>query len=545
MLFETRPIADIPPGAILAHSIKNGKTRFSKGHRLSADDIGVLGASGIGTTTVAILEDDDVHEDEAARILAEAVTGTGLRAGAPFTGRVNLSATADGLAVLNTAAINAFNQITEAITIATVPNLDVVAPKQLVATVKIIPFAVRRDLLQQALDCVQEMNAVSIAPFAAKSCALLQTTLEQTTDKILSKTEHVLQERLQSLQSRLVATQSCMHAVDAVQTALNTLHNSKPDIIFMIGASAITDRRDVLPSALEAAGGSVDHLGMPVDPGNLLMLGRIGETPVIGLPGCARSPKLNGFDWVLRRYCAGLPVTGSDIMAMGVGGLLKEIPSRPQPRTQRQQAPTAAGKPPKVTAIVLAAGQSKRMGQENKLLSPFKGRPMLSHVVDTLCASTVNDILVVTGHEHDRVEALFPAGPKVRCAHNPDYRRGMSTSLRRGIALVPQETDAALVCLGDMPEITAFVIDAVVGAYDRSAVRLIYIPTYRGQRGNPVLIDRRFFTELHDISGDIGARDLIRAYPGQVREVPVNDPAILRDIDTQEALTAIEDDSNR
>jgi molybdenum cofactor cytidylyltransferase len=104
------------------------------------------------------------------------------------------------------------------------------------------------------------------------------------------------------------------------------------ELIVVFGASAIADRRDVIPSAIEAAGGQVEHFGMPVDPGNLLLMGSVAGKPVIGAPGCARSPKENGFDWVLHRILADVPVTRADITALGVGGLLMEIVTRPQPR---------------------------------------------------------------------------------------------------------------------------------------------------------------------------------------------------------------------
>src|SRR5207247_3550875 len=160
------------------------------------------------------------------------------------------------------------------------------------------------------------------------------------------------------------------------------------DIVFVHGASAIVDRRDVIPEAVVAAGGRVDHFGMPVDPGNLLLLGHVGDTPVLGLPGCARSPQVNGFDWVLERLVSGLPVGPREIMRMGSGGLLAEIPSRPLPRAAASPAPNA--KPPerapppgpRIAALLLAAGQSRRMGGPNKLLADIDGRPMVARVAE-------------------------------------------------------------------------------------------------------------------------------------------------------------------
>ena len=131
---------------------------------------------------------------------------------------------------------------------------------------------------------------------------------------------------------------TCAHAAPDLTSALRHQAQGEPEIIVVFGASAIADRRDVIPAAIEAAGGTVEHFGMPVDPGNLLLVGRIDGKPVIGAPGCARSPKENGFDWVLQRLLAGLPVRRRDVVAMGVGGLLMEIVSRGQPRAGGDRA---------------------------------------------------------------------------------------------------------------------------------------------------------------------------------------------------------------
>src|SRR5690606_8991058 len=153
------------------------------------------------------------------------------------------------------------------------------------------------------------------------------------------------------------------------------------------------DEEDVIPAGIRRAGGRVERTGMPVDPGNLLVLGSIGDKPVIGTPGCARSPKENGFDWVLDRLCAGIPVNSGDIAKLGVGGLLMEIPSRPQPREGKPKAPLTVG------AVLLAAGRSSRMGGPNKLLARFDGVPLVRHSADRLAGATnVSPIVTVVGH---------------------------------------------------------------------------------------------------------------------------------------------------
>src|SRR6202011_4010190 len=142
----------------------------------------------------------------------------------------------------------------------------------------------------------------------------------------------------------------------ALVRALEGSLKSGAELVIVFGASAIADKRDVIPAAVEAIGGRIEHFGMPVDPGNLLLIGEARNRPVLGAPGCARSPKENGFDWVLMRLLAGLPVGRGDINGMGVGGLLMEIVTRPQPREE----PSPSGK--RTAALLLAAGRSTRMG---------------------------------------------------------------------------------------------------------------------------------------------------------------------------------------
>ena len=267
----------------------------------------------------------------------------------------------------------------------------------------------------------------------------------------------------------------------------------------MVGASAVLDRRDVGPQGIVRAGGEILHFGMPVDPGNLICLGRIGEHPALVLPGCARSPKLNGIDWVLHRLFAGLKVTPADIMKMGVGGLLKEIDVRPLPREKASAQPphrVAPRSAPTIAAVVLGAGRSRRMAPHNKLLVADKtGKTMIARVVDNVLSSNARPILVVTGHMAEQVEHALGGRP-VRYVHAADYAEGLSASLKAGIAAVPPECAAAIVCLGDMPLVTGRMIDRLLAAYDPDEGRLIVLPVFHGKQGNPMLWDRRFFPEI-------------------------------------------------
>jgi len=313
-------------------------------------------------------------------------------------------------------------------------------------------------------------------------------------------------------------------------------------MLLIAGASAVVDRRDVGPAAIVAAGGEILHFGMPVDPGNLICLGRIGDRPALVLPGCAKSPKLNGIDFVLPRLFAGLPVRPADVMALGVGGLLKETDARPLPREKAPGVVRSGPAPrsaPILAALVLAAGRSRRMAPHNKLLVTDRtGKTMIARVVDNVLSSKARPILVVTGHMGAEIEHALGGRP-VRYIHAADYAEGLSASLKSGIAAVPPEAAAALVCLGDMPLVTGRMIDRLLEAYDADEGRLIVLPTFRGKQGNPMLWDRRFFAEILAITGDSGARSLLSRHLENVAEVEMGDDAVLRDFDTTDALATL------
>jgi molybdenum cofactor cytidylyltransferase len=268
---------------------------------------------------------------------------------------------------------------------------------------------------------------------------------------------------------------------------------------------------------------------MPVDPGNLLLLGRKGATPVVGVPGCARSLKPSGFDWVLERLAADLAVTRADLMRLGAGGLLAEV-SRPSPR----HAP-ADGRTPRVAAIVLAAGLSRRMGGQNKLLAEIDGTPIVRRVVQTLVASRADPVLVVVGHQADRIRAAL-AGLAVRFVENAAYEEGLGASLRAGVEAVGDDVDGALVALGDMPWIRAEHVDLLIEAFDPEGPHTICVPVHDRKRGHPVLWSSRHFGEMRKLGGDVGARELLERHADAVQAVVVDDPAVHLDIDTPEML---------
>jgi molybdenum cofactor cytidylyltransferase len=327
--FGTVPVAQAL-GAIVAHAVHHGGLVIKKGQVVTSEHQAALMATGVATIVVAQLDPGDVGEDEAARRLAGRIAGANLRGEGAFTGRVNLFALKPGLVLVDVEKIALLNGIDEAITAATLAPFRAVAAGDMVATVKIIPFAVPGAALEAALAAVG-IGAVRLAPFRPLRIGIVSTLLPGLKPSVIAKTLRVLEARLEPAGARLVGDKRVAHESGVLARALEELAPDC-DAMLIFGASAITDRRDVIPAAIEAFGGRVDHFGMPVDPGNLLLLGARGSQFIIGAPGCARSPKENGFDWVLQRVLAGVPITAADIKGMGVGGLLMEIVSRPQPR---------------------------------------------------------------------------------------------------------------------------------------------------------------------------------------------------------------------
>lgn len=537
MEFGPIPIAEAA-GAILAHGIKLDGVALKKGRVLSAADLEALRAAGQTSVIAARLEPGDVPEDPAAAQIAAAIAGEGLTRSAAFTGRCNLFAAARGLVVVDSERLDRLNLIDEAITVATVAPFALVEARQMVGTVKIIPFAVSARTMAAAREVASAGPLIRVANFRAKRVGLIQTRLPGLKESVIQKTVDTTRARVAALGSTLAADTIVAHDQSAIAAAIEAQRAAGCDPILVMGASAIVDRRDAIPAAIVAGGGEVLHFGMPVDPGNLLLLGRVGSTPVLGLPGCARSPKLNGFDWVLQRLLCDVPVTRQDIMRMGSGGLLMEIATRPLPRGKAGPAP-AAPAAPRIAAVVMAAGRSSRMAPANKLLTDVDGRAMVQRAVDTALASQASPVIVVTGHDGDRVRDAL-AGRQVQFVDNPDFAAGLSTSLRAGLAAIAgMQLDGAVFLLGDMPLVTPAHIDRLMAAFNPTEGRAICVPSHRGKRGNPVLWASRFFPEMQALDGDQGARSLFRAHADQVCEVDMEDEGVLIDIDTPEALRAL------
>ena len=533
MKFGPVPVAEAE-GGIAVHSIRKGALVLKKGTVIGKAEIAALKAAEIADIVVARLDAGDVSEDEAAAAIAAAVAGEGTRVDRAFTGRCNLFAETAGVLVVDKTAIDCLNLIDEAVTFATLPAFKPVVVGEMIATVKIIPFAVAGAVRDAALAVARSTAPlIRVAPYRIRKVGVVSTVLPGLATKVIEKTLRVTTERLAPAGATIVAERRVPHETAPLAKAIEEVLREGAELVLVFGASAIADRRDVIPAAVEAVGGQVKQFGMPVDPGNLLLLADARGRPLLGAPGCARSPKENGFDWVLMRLLAGLEVPREAITGMGVGGLLMEIVTRPQPRDE----PVPAVVRP-IAAVLLAAGRSTRMRGSNKLLAEIGGKPLVRIAAEQALASKAKPVIVITGHERERVEAALKGLP-VRLVHNPDFADGLGTSVRAGIAAVPADADGAIICLGDMPQVDAALIDRLIGAFDPAKGSLAVMPTIDGKRGNPVLWSRRFFPDLMAIEGDVGARHLIDRYGEAVVEVPVTGKAALVDVDTPEALSGV------
>ena len=259
-----------------------------------------------------------------------------------------------------------------------------------------------------------------------------------------------------------------------------------------------------------------------------------GEMPVDETEGAIQAYIVRAGTLTVKK---GVRLSAAEVNAPGEGGLLKDVPERLEPRESHTRK-RAAAKRGKVSAVVLAGGASKRMGKANKLLAEVDGAALVRQVAAAGVWSDAAEVIVVTGHEADLVrEAL--SGFDVRFVHNPHFPEGLSTSLRTGIGAVSENLTGAVVLLGDMPRVTAGIVNALIERFHADKDETICQPTFNGRPGNPVLWPREFFPDILDIRGDTGARQLLARYADRVSAVEVKDAGIHFDIDTPEDLNSV------
>lgn len=332
MKFGSVPVSEAA-GKILAHKMlaADGKKLFNKGHTLNTDDLRTLQEYGIDSVVVAALSALDLGENEAARRVGQALAGDHVRVTAPGVGRANLTATSVGTLRLNVSALERLNNIDEGITLATLREHTLVQAGQLLTLVKIIPFAIPVARIEDVEATAREAAPViAIRPLQPRRVSLIVSGPERARETLLEEFSAPVETRINRLGSTLDTTDYVPHSPSAIAQAIQ---RQQTDLILLASISATIDREDVIPSAIREAGGSVAHFGVPVDPGSLLVLGYLGQTPIIGAPGCVKSLKTNVIDMILPRLLAGERLTRADLVAMGHGGLLEDISERPMPRS--------------------------------------------------------------------------------------------------------------------------------------------------------------------------------------------------------------------
>ena len=322
----------LPPeqalGHILRHNLadERGHKALSKGHRITTADLPRLRALGIESLRVAVLEPGDIHEDEAARRLAEVVCGPGVIAQAPAASRVNLLAEADGVVRVDAERLLQINQI-DGLTVATLSSHALVRARKRVATIKIIPFAVPEAALHQA-EAIGCMGAgiIALSPLRHHAIGVILVGSAAARERIEHGVAPAIESRIVELGSSSLATRYVPPDEPAVAAAITGLHAAGADMLIIAGETSIMDRDDVTPQGIRLAGGRIEHYGAPVEPGNLLLLGYLDglgkSIPVLGAPGCVRSRDTNIVDLLLPRLLAGESITRQAIVALGHGGLL-------------------------------------------------------------------------------------------------------------------------------------------------------------------------------------------------------------------------------
>ena len=337
MKFEAVPIEQAQ-NHILGHNIADGSGRrlLRKGRPVSAENVAQLRALGYETVYVALRESDDVDENAAAQRISQRAAGAGIRLSKAATGRVNMFAISPGLLEVDPARLAQINFL-EGVTLATLPRHAVVSEGKMAATLKIIPYALPDRVVGQAVTMAQEplLYVKSLRP---KRVGLILSGSPAVQTRVTNSFLNALSARVSALHSTIEEVEYVPLEDEKGELQLTAtvegMIGRGMELILLAGETAIMDRYDISPRAVERAGGQIASFGAPVDPGNLLMLAYIGAVPIVGAPGCVRSPKLNIIDMVLPRLLVGERLDEADIVALALGGLLEDVPERPLPRSR-------------------------------------------------------------------------------------------------------------------------------------------------------------------------------------------------------------------
>lgn len=326
-------------GGVLVHNIADaaGHKALNKGQRLTADDVEKLRALGKPMVLVALFENGDVGENDAATRIARAVAGENVTPTSVSGGRINLLASVRGVLGVNDDALKEINSL-NGITVATIPAHRIVDAKKMVATVKTIGLAIPTAILEevesiarQASNVIRETarpesnegsSVIGVRELRAARVAVIFTGSAEARARVEKTFSAPIQSRIQELGSRVVWNEYVEHDAGAIADAIERARATGVDCIVVAGETSIMDARDVTPSGIVQAGGKIEVYGAPVEPGNLLLLAYADDLPIIGAPGCVKSRETNVVDLILPRLLAGERVRKRDIAQLANGGLL-------------------------------------------------------------------------------------------------------------------------------------------------------------------------------------------------------------------------------
>ncbi len=519
-------------GTVLGHThrLKTDQgisQRLSKGTLLNAKHIDMLLQAEVDSVMVAVLETDDILENSAVERLARLFQGAGVGVESPRQGRCNLYALHRGVLDYDVSLIHRLNALDWRVGMA-IEYGGVIEAGTVFASIKVIPYAVPRSVLDAWELELKSGSGVEMYPLRRRHVALIVSQHSDQPSSI-QRIVDVHRSRIEGLGSQIDRVCRCEHTVASIAQSLQSVVTEGWDLVLFYGATAVVDVDDVLPLAIRSVGGEVERVGMPVEPGNMLLLGRMLECPIIGVPRCAQHIQQSGLDLVLARALSGASLSSVDISRLGVGGYLKNNPSTVVPKEPGH----------KIGAVVLMAGLSSRMKGANKLSMSIPTPDEDGHT--TVAVQTVKGILsagyapvvVVTGHQETEIRELLQGLP-VRFVHNPAFADGMGTSIAKAFSVL-SGWDAGLLALGDMPFVSPTILKEM---YQRSmeSPEHIVVPVHNGRRGHPIVFPSSLFAELQQCTGDVGARSVLQSHQDIIERVNVSDTSIFWDVDTEDLL---------
>ena len=485
MKFGLYPI-DQCKGAILAHSLYLDSKKIPKGTVLNANQLEQIKSTGLSELTVAILEPNDIGEDASAEWIGNRIQELEPKffTSAPFTGRVNLFAKEPGIIAIDPERIQQFNLVDPAITLATVGHLVRASKHQLIGTIKVIQYGVDRNKVEECLNYLE--GTLGFRSVTLKSADLILTVQNPSDEKLANKGVIATQSRLEALGITLNSVTFTKHRIGDLSQQIK---NCTAPIILILTASATSDRKDTGPMALVQAGGNLIQVGIPVDPGNLLFYGKLGTKEVIGLPGCARSPALNGADWVLERISCGLKLERKDFALMGAGGLLKEIPTRRQPRNSIKKPPSK----PEVYCIVLVDNDSNSIDEH------------INPIIQSL-----SDGIIIVGENDTTIEVIGEKSEKISIVNLP-IESSKNSQIKSGLGALPTDADAVIFINTNLPPVPTKIINRLMSGFSPDDNREIglWVGSAHPEKP-PILFGRRFFENLGNLSQGLKPVDLIQ-----------------------------------